>query len=763
MHPFAQVRIAEAQIAVVCLALLFGGCRPLDGHLCAPCSLDVCGDELRCLEGVCVPPDLPEVCANYIPPPACGDGSPCAQGLECFEGACRAPLEVEAGWGHVCALWRSGRVACWGGVESATGRRQRPDTRRATQLPDIDDAVDLSAGIGFSCALRETGDVYCWGENGRSELGNFDAIGPAETRAGPAPQRVTLSGPATRIFSAEHRSCALLADGTLACWGAGGRGCLFATEAAHDTLLPIEVATGVQTEEVGIGDQHTAWLQDGRVYGFGVDDDGQLGGVGRSCKPIDLGFDNVTHLAVGALHTCVVQHDTRVECRGRTAGLQSHVHPRPIAKIFAKRWHSCLVDVAGEVWCWGRDRGGVLGSFEFFETPDGPETPVRLPAATGASHLTMGSEGACLVRDEDGVSCWGLLSKLADGRRWVQPADEMARGDFTDVQAGAIHACALTRAGSVVCWGRNVEGQLGRGRRTFGETSAPVPGVRAEAISVGGHHACALSDDGAVSCWGQLYVAFSLFDSASPVRLEGLPPVRAVSSGWNHLCVLTVDDEVLCAGGNFTGQVDRNLGNPVRSFRRIAGADGAVQVVAGSGSTCVRFSDDRVACWGNVNSTTIPEAFAFPGETVPGVLDVSLGNGNVFMHLRDGRVLAAGLNGGRLGDGRAARPSATVEVFAMTDVLQAVGYSYHSCALRAGGDVWCWGHIPGEVLTSRPVQRPDLRGAARLAVGDWGRCIIRADNRVICEGANLGFVPPQTEFSVEPRRVVGLVGRGPVD
>ena len=66
------------------------------------------------------------------------------------------------------------------------------------------------------------------------------------------------------------------------------------------------------------------------------------------------------------------------------------------------------------------------------------------------------------------------------------------------------HSCARRRDGSLRCWGRNVEGQLGIGSPDQGRSiPTPVSGrVAWIALTVGQFHTCALSAAG-LGCWGR--------------------------------------------------------------------------------------------------------------------------------------------------------------------------------------------------------------------------------------------------------------------
>src|SRR2546428_11944051 len=93
------------------------------------------------------------------------------------------------------------------------------------------------------------------------------------------------------------------------------------------------------------------------------------------------------------------------------------------------------------------------------------------------------------------------------------------------------------------CWGENVEGQLGNGTTANPSTGPPgssvpvaVSGIAgAASITTGAYHTCALLGDGTVRCWGrngqgQLGDG-TLTNSTNPVRVAGITGGAAVTGG----------------------------------------------------------------------------------------------------------------------------------------------------------------------------------------------------------------------------------------
>ena len=100
--------------------------------------------------------------------------------------------------------------------------------------------------------------------------------------------------------------------------------------------------------------------------------------------------------------------------------------------------------------------------------------------------------------------------------------------DIVAIDAGTRHACALTSAGQVKCWGDNVYGQAGHPTTGAGSSlsmAVTVPGVEgATAITTLESHTCARVAGGAMKCWGLNW--YGVLGAQSDV-----PTVRCPSMG----------------------------------------------------------------------------------------------------------------------------------------------------------------------------------------------------------------------------------------
>ena len=136
---------------------------------------------------------------------------------------------------------------------------------------------------GFVFGILNDNSVTCWGRgaNGALGYGNPDHIGDDEIPGG---NSVDLGGAATQITAGSDQTCALLADGSVRCWGRGNDGALGYgnSESIGDDELPSTVGTldldGKRAIYIEAGNEFTcAYMEDRSLYCWGHNLFGQLG------------------------------------------------------------------------------------------------------------------------------------------------------------------------------------------------------------------------------------------------------------------------------------------------------------------------------------------------------------------------------------------------------------------------------------------------------------------------------------------------------
>jgi len=390
--------------------------------------------------------------------PFCGDGKinleeECDDGNDVLADGCEPDcktsglIALTAGEHHTCALLVGGHVRCWGGNES--GQLGQAHTnflgdQHPFQIPVVElggPAVGIDAGRNHTCALMADGSVQCWGKNeiGQLGLGHTRSIGDGEHPTA-AVSKVQLGAKAITVSAGGENSCALLEDQTLRCWGRNNHG------------------------QLGLGNTDTI---------------GDSESPSKAKAEVPLG-EAATDVAVGGGE------------------------------------HICAIPEGGGIKCWGNDLTVYPAEDIGDDEPASEAILYKYGPTTG---LVAGGPRACGVVTGEGNHCLGYDG---DGALAVGVADEFGsvlytwgRSQVWQVAMGSQHTCVSLSDYTLRCFGYNDKAQLGIDNTAFayagvglslsvdlGENNQGNPSY-ALLIAGGDQFTCALTELGELRCWGR--------------------------------------------------------------------------------------------------------------------------------------------------------------------------------------------------------------------------------------------------------------------
>jgi alpha-tubulin suppressor-like RCC1 family protein len=330
-----------------------------------------------------------------------------------------------------------------------------------------------------------------------------------------------------------------------------------------------------------------------------------------------------THVSAGGEYTCVHLPDGTIWCTGRnqfgqhgngtltdSSVLEPVSNITSATQVAAGDEFACALLANGTARCWGLGESGQRGD-NSFSTFAPNFTPVAVNGLTGAVALATGYGQACALLSNATMRCWGenREGQLGNGTTanpgTAQPVAVSGITGATAITTGAYHTCALLGNGTVRCWGRNGQGQLGNGTVTNSSTPVAVSGLTGvTAVSGGGVHTCAVLTDGTVRCWGE-NVFGQVGDGTTatrttPVQVVGISNAIDVSVGWRHTCALLADGTVRCWGENTFGKLGNGSTANSTTPVAVSGVTTAVGVTAGWWQhSCAVLGNGTVKCWGS--------------------------------------------------------------------------------------------------------------------------------------------------------------------
>lgn len=376
--------------------------------------------------------------------------------------------------------------------------------------------ISITGGMVFESGyIAPKGPLYGWGQNVYTQLG----LGPGSGTYYSSPKQVgaltTWSGLPGKTTGGQYHSAAILDDGTLWSWGYSSSGQLGQGEAPGTYVSsPVQVGALNDWNTVDSFWRSTMAVKtDGTLWGWGLNNFGQLGFAGNRSSPVQ----------VGALTNWL-----EVSC----------------GKYFA-----AAVKTDGTLWAWGTNGTGELG----LGNTTNYNSPKQVGALTSWLTLACGYNFMAAIRTDGTLWTWGYnglgMLGLGDTTNRSSPVQVGALTTWLNVSCSMYHMAAVMTDGSLWTWGYNNVGQLGLGDTTSRSSPVQVGALytwsRAFAApKTNDGWTAAIKTDGTIWTWGRNnFGQLGLGDTtnrSSPVQVGALTTWKTISGGLGHaLGVLT--------------------------------------------------------------------------------------------------------------------------------------------------------------------------------------------------------------------------------
>jgi alpha-tubulin suppressor-like RCC1 family protein/uncharacterized protein YecT (DUF1311 family) len=383
-------------------------------------------------------------------------------------------------------------------------------------------AVVVVVAFGLSVSAAEAaapaGSVLAFGDNEFGQLGSI--TNTVTNNPNPTPTLVALeseTGPVSQVAVSGSHSLVVTASGQLYAfgsnfWGQLGRSANNGVNSTP-TLVALPGEIGPVTEVAAGGAYSLVVTASGQLYAFGDNQSGELGSSASTVPnstptlvalPGEIG--PVIQVAAGAGHSLVVTASGQLYAFGENAfgqlgsatnsgtgtpnptptlvGLPGEIGP--VTQVAAGANHSLAVTASGQLYAFGLNDAGELGSSTNNATSKANPTPtlVTLPgeigpvtqvAAGGAHSLAVTASGQLYAF---GQNAFGELGSSANDVPNPMPAAVSLPGEIgpvTQVAAGAGHSLAVTASGQLYAFGINEYGQLGSSTNNSTDSPDPTP------------------------------------------------------------------------------------------------------------------------------------------------------------------------------------------------------------------------------------------------------------------------------------------------
>lgn len=415
-----------------------------------------------------------------------------------------------------------------------------------------------------------------------------------------------------------------------------------ANNSASASITVVELVRFTEAKKISLDSQghHVLALRRGTVWAWGDNFYGQLGDgthVHRQTPGQVDDLMSVVDVAAGGHYSIALKSDGTVWGWGSNELGQAGIgtvtptkvtRPTKIANlssviaIAAGSSHVLALKSDGTVWVWGANGIGELGlgTTDFAPHP----TPTQIPGLTNIARIFAGSSVSFAVRADGTVFGWGtsFVGKLGDGASGtpsvVSPKELPALKGMIDASTGVSSTIVVKPDGSVLTFGMNIRGQLGRGLPDNGPYPIPtqIAGLSGKRVSNGDGQVIVIEPSGTLKAFGrndsgELGIRSSdLLPHPTPLSVPGISSAFVTVTGTGSTLALVGDpvtggtiegwganlNGVLGIGSNFPSVVsvsvieNLTVATPIFSLPAGTTIPAQVQIVCGTPGAVIRYT-----------------------------------------------------------------------------------------------------------------------------------------------------------------------------
>ena len=392
-------------------------------------------------------------------------------------------------YNHACIVLNDNSLKCWGvndtnGKLGVGGNNDRSIPTKVN-LGENRTIKKFSMTDSYSCAILDDDSLKCWGKNNDGQLG----VGDNDYRDTPALVDLGLERTAKSIHLMDNHACAVLDNDSLKCWGENNYHGRLGVGDNNDRNSPTAIVLGASrtVKSLYLLENRTcAILDNNSLQCWGRNESGQVGDGTTVSKDVptvvDLGTSRtIKSLAMNENNTCAILDDNSLKCWGenfygqvgvgdfndRSTPTEVDLGENKTAKaIFISgesdiNQRACAILNDDGLKCWGDNNHGRLGVGDI-EDRNMP-TAVNLGMNRTAKSLVMNNNNTCAILDNNGLKCWGdNHGQFAEGVAFeIDVPTEVETGQGRTISKIFLESgmlCAILDNDSLKCWGQWREG-----------------------------------------------------------------------------------------------------------------------------------------------------------------------------------------------------------------------------------------------------------------------------------------------------------------